>query len=448
VRRPAAALLLAALVLAGCGSHAAAPSFHARGPAGVVRIALSLGGAGWPLDPAFVSGRDETVFARALFATPLRTDSATGALRPGLCRSWRTPDAGRTWRFDCSHARAIAAELERMRGLRSAPFGWLFSPVARVRAEPGSVEVRLRSPWRRFPYVLTVPAAAPRGVPGPFRTVRHDATTYDAAHGDLRLVFRKLTPFEAVRAFRRGEIDDAPIPLGDLRALRRNRTLGRLVHVRPLRAVDVLTFEPNGSLARTPNVRRVYRDTVQRADYQALVPEGAAPAATSIAGGLAGPTPRDFRDARRAIGSLPHVAVRIAADPGLADAAEILVADWRDVGLGPLVVHGRARPDASFRRVWAPYPRTESLFAAILLPSGVPWRSELIRALAERDGQRALEQIDRDLTEQAAVIPVAWVAGARLVSPRLSGWRQDALGNVDYTRVAAPARSPAESRSP
>jgi hypothetical protein len=48
-----------------------------------------------------------------------------------------------------------------------------------------------------------------------------------------------------------------------------------------------------------------------------------------------------------------------------------------------------------------------------------------------------LTRLDRELIEQGAVIPVAWVAGARLVSPRLTGWRQDALGNVDYTRVRA-----------
>ena len=39
---------------------------------------------------------------------------------------------------------------------------------------------------------------------------------------------------------------------------------------------------------------------------------------------------------------------------------------------------------------------------------------------------------------------VAWVVDARLVSPRLRGWREDALGDVDYSAV----RSLASSRRP
>jgi hypothetical protein len=39
------------------------------------------------------------------------------------------------------------------------------------------------------------------------------------------------------------------------------------------------------------------------------------------------------------------------------------------------------------------------------------------------------------------VIPIAWVSDARLVSSRLQGWRHDALGGVDYTRIKARARS-------
>jgi len=41
-------------------------------------------------------------------------------------------------------------------------------------------------------------------------------------------------------------------------------------------------------------------------------------------------------------------------------------------------------------------------------------------------------------------VPVAWVVDARLVSPRLRGWREDTLGDVDYSAV----RSLASSRRP
>jgi len=116
--RWAAALALLALLVAGCGSSA--PQRHealpAGGPAGVVRIGLAH--VLWPLDPTHASGRDEVTLARALFATPLRTDPETGALRPGLCSSWSA--TGTTWRLRCRHAGAIATQLRRGAALPGA----------------------------------------------------------------------------------------------------------------------------------------------------------------------------------------------------------------------------------------------------------------------------------------------------------------------------------------
>ena len=40
-----------------------------------------------------------------------------------------------------------------------------------------------------------------------------------------------------------------------------------------------------------------------------------------------------------------------------------------------------------------------------------------------------------------ALVPIAWVADARLVSPRLRGWREDELGSVDYGEVTLPGQS-------
>jgi hypothetical protein len=56
----------------------------------------------------------------------------------------------------------------------------------------------------------------------------------------------------------------------------------------------------------------------------------------------------------------------------------------------------------------------------------------------------ALERLDGALRARGRVVPIAWVVDARLVSPRLEGWREDVLGNVDYSEV----RSPASSRRP
>src|SRR5207342_2904793 len=142
-------------------------------------------------------------------------------------------------------------------------------------------------------------------------------------------------------------------------------------------------------------LRRVYGDTADRADYQALVPEFEAPPAFDFD---KPPTKKKVaraqvlatRAAKQMIGAQPRVAVRFAepSDPDLAYGAGLLIAAWRDLGLGPFV--GRGRPDARFERVLAPYPRLDALRAAV-------------------HGRSAT--------------PIAWAVDARLVSPRLRGWR-------------------------
>src|SRR5919204_5631607 len=113
--------LLATACDAGHSHRTATP--RASGPPGVVRVALAH--LRWPLDPALVDGRDEATVARALFAMPLRTDPATGALRPGLCQSWAEQGGGQTWRFRCRRARAVAAALRRGTRLTASPERWL-----------------------------------------------------------------------------------------------------------------------------------------------------------------------------------------------------------------------------------------------------------------------------------------------------------------------------------
>jgi hypothetical protein len=46
-----------------------------------------------------------------------------------------------------------------------------------------------------------------------------------------------------------------------------------------------------------------------------------------------------------------------------------------------------------------------------------------------------LEALSMPLQPLSNVIPICWVADARWVSPRLRGWREDVLGDVDYARV-------------
>jgi hypothetical protein len=384
--RRAAALAALALVATACGSSqkTAAPSLPASGPPGVVRIGLAH--LLWPLDPARARTRDEIVVARALFATPLRTD-AEGRLRPGLCTSWRS--TGTVWRLRCRRAGAIARELRRTH------------LVPRATARNDTLTMSARSP-----YVLTEVAAAPPGVPGRFRLISASPKRIVAERTGLRVDFRKLEPHSAARLFRQGKLDEAPVPLGDIRADLRNPTLAPAVRVRRLLAVDLVLW-----LRGSAELRHVYDDTADRADYQALVPEFEAPPAETLS--RPAPSARAAvlaaSRARKKIGSLPKVATRFAMppDPDLAYGAGLLVAAWRDIGLGAHFGHGR--PDARFERVLAPYPRAEAL---------------------------------RNAVRGKTVIPIAWAVDARLVSPRLRGWREDALGAIDYTRVKSLARPP------
>lgn len=443
------ALLALPLLLAACGSsERATEPLPARGPAGVVRVALDR--VPWPLDPALATGRDETTLARALFATPLRTDPDTGALRPGLCTSWRSGRGGREWRLRCAHAPAIAAAVMRAAALPVSPGRWLFAPVERIRASADELDVRLRFPWVRFPYALTAVATALREVPGPFRVVAARPGRIVARRAGLRLVVRKLSPVAAARAFRRGEVDEARVPLGDLGALRRDPRFRDALRVRPLLGVDLVAFDVlGGPLAALPNTRAAYVRSVDRDEYDALVPEGAAPAAYGLLGrGPSSPLLR--RRVRSAIGDLPPVdaALAVPREPDLDYAASVVAAQWRDLGLGASVVPS-ADPltgHAWFFRLVAAYPQAEALPAALLLPHGPPnpWlgsqsraRALLLRALAEPQAAHALRRVDDALAAQSAIVPLAGVASARLVSPRLRGWRQDRLGDVDYARVTA-----------
>jgi hypothetical protein len=333
----------------------------------------------WPLDPTHAKGRDEVTLARALFATPLRTDPRTGAVRAGLCSSWHA--TGSTWRLRCAHSGAIAAQLR-----RAALF-----PARSIRApDEHTLVISLRAPRPELPYLLTQAAAAPPGVPGPFRLISASPQRVVAERHGLRLEVRKVEPHAALRLFRAGRLDEAPVPLGDLRATKLDPQLAGALRVKRLLAADAAVFEPTVPA----EVRMVYDDTADRADYQALVPELEAPPAETLTGPVK-PNARAaavaFSRARKQISSLPRMAVRFAMprDPKLAYGANLLVAAWRDLGLGPYF--GKGRPDARFERVFDP---------------------------RSKQGQK--------------VIPIAWAVDAHLVSPRIRGWRENDRGVVNY----------------
>lgn len=410
----------------------------AQGPPNVVRVALT--DYRWPIDPALARTRDDTTLARALYSTALRIDPATGAPVAGLCRGWAASDGFRRWTFTCRDAPAIAAALRRVQQLQDAPLRWLFVG-ARVSAPAANrLVVLLPYAWRRFPYALTTVASAPRSVPGPFHLVSGSADQFVARNANLTLLFRRYTPRAAERAFERGDVDEAPVPAGELAGTRAR--LGDLVQVRTLLALDGVALR-----RVTPALRRVYWDTANRGDYADLVTEARGAAASSVVTTAKKVPPRAFRDALKAIATLPRVRVRIGVpdDPGLRSGARLLYGDWRDIGLGPLLVSESAPAlDGWFDRWVAAYPQAEALPAELALRDRLGSRRLLLRALGAGAQGPALARFDADLRASARFVPVAWVVDARLVSPRLQGWREDALGDVDYAAL----RSLASSRRP
>ena len=181
--------------------------------------------------------------------------------------------------------------------------------------------------------------------------------------------------------------------------------------------------------------------------FSSLVPELAGSAAFGVLGSAPKSNPSQFRAALKSILSLPRVRVRIGvpADPNLRYAARLLYAQWRDAGLGPQLVTEPARALAGyFSRLIAAYPQDEAIPASLALRDALGTRELLVRALAATHQHTDLERFDQELRDSAIVVPVAWAADARLVSPRLEGWHEDALGDVDYTAV----RSRASSRRP
>jgi hypothetical protein len=429
------------LVAAGCGAQQSASTLlpRATGPEDVVRV--GLGAFRWPLDPALASGRDETTLARALYSTPLRTDAQTGAVVPGLCTAWRASPDFRHWTFTCKAAPSIAAALRRVKRLSGAPARWLFAE-ARISA-PAATTLSIQLPWawRRFPYALTVVGAAPRFVPGPFELVSGNGRLVVVRREGLTVRFARVAPLAAVRLFRNGELDEAHVPLGDIVATKADRGLGPDVRARTLLGLDVATIR-----GFTAELRRVYWDTANRGDYEQLVSELAGSSAYGVLGGEQA-DPAAYRRAVHAIPALEQPPVRfdVPVDPTLRYGARLLWAQWRDNGLGPRLVSGvNAEADGGLQRIIAAYPQEEALASQLVFVETAAPRGLLLRALGAAEQRADLDRVDTQLRLRAAAIPIAWVVDARLVSPRLEGWREDALGNVDYSVV----RSRASSRRP
>ena len=175
-------------------------------------------------------------------------------------------------------------------------------------------------------------------------------------------------------------------------------TFSPALRARALEGVDVVVL-PRGL---PPALRRVYRLTVPRGEYQALISERVAAPAYGLRPDAEPTSPADAREARGSIRSLApaQLTLGVADRPELVEAAELVWAEWRQLGLPVSLRPGARRTDMRFVRA---------------IPSS---------AIAGRTDD---------------VVPLGWVAEARLVSPRVHGWRMDELGVVDYSPVSIEA---------
>ena len=237
-----------------------------------------------------------------------------------------------------------------------------------------------------------------RALAGQFRLVSESADRVVIRRPGLTVVFRRLEPYAALRAFRRGQLDEAPVPQGEIRAMEAHPTLSPALRARALQGIDVVVL-PRGL---SPAMQRVYRLTVPRGEYQALISERVAPPAYGLSLGAEPTTPADARAARRSIRSLSPSPLTLGVPdrPELVEAAELVWAEWRQLGLPIRLRPGARNADMRFVRA---------------IPSS---------SLAARPDD---------------VVPLGWVAEARLVSPRVHGWHMDELGVVDYSRVTLEA---------
>lgn len=237
-----------------------------------------------------------------------------------------------------------------------------------------------------------------RAIAGQFRLVRRSADRVVIRRPGLTVVFRRMEPYAALQAFRRGELDEAPVPQGEIRALEAHPTLSSALRARALQGMDAVVL-PAGL---SPALRRVFQLTVPRPEYQALISERVAAPAYGLKPGAEPTSPADARAARGSIRGLspPRLTLGVANRPELVEAAELVWAEWRQLGLPIRLQPGARNADMRFVRA---------------IPSS---------ELAARPDD---------------VVPLGWVAEARLVSPRVHGWRMDELGVVDYSRVSLEA---------
>ena len=217
-----AALLARRARAAGCGSYAAQrrrrPSAPGRRESCGSRSPTCRGRS----TPRSRESRDEIELARCSTRRrsgvgPARAHDAGSLLARGAAT--RRAASGR-----CAAATRprSPAELRRVAALAGGALAPGSSPTRRGSRRSGDeLRIVLRRPWRRFPYALTAVAAAPRGVAGPvprrLRVAGPPRRRRGRGCGSSSGGWSRTPPRPRSG---RGELDEAPVALGDIRAAR------------------------------------------------------------------------------------------------------------------------------------------------------------------------------------------------------------------------------------
>ena len=80
--------------------------------------------------------------------------------------------------------------------------------------------------------------------------------------GDV--VFVQADPHRAVELFRRGKLDVAPVPLGDIQDVLRDPQLRPAVRLRRLNAIDLVVAVPGGALDHSAEPREGMRAFMEK----------------------------------------------------------------------------------------------------------------------------------------------------------------------------------------
>lgn len=472
--------LLAALTLAGCGEQA-------RGPIIVSAIGNPPEIANpnrEPLDPPSALLIELT--AQGL----VRFDSA-GQVEPALAQSWIVSDDGLRYTFRIARtnwtngtpvtAEQVAGRLRAAIGRASRnPLKPILGAITEIEAMTENVlEISLRAPRPNLLQLLAQPEMAiirDQQLTGPFRAeARKDGALLlrlpEDEDGEPRpeeteIVLRGESAAMAVARFGR-QLAALVIggTAGDLPIARAAAPPAAALRFDPVAGLFGLAFTRADGIAADPQMRRALNMAIDRPALvgalgvpdlrprESLVSPGIEELpAPSLPAWTADPLPMRRAEAARLIdaaeGEKPvKLRVAVPEGPGYRLVFAHLRRDWRAIGIDAEAVGAEAEADLRIIDAAAPanlstwYLRRFSCNASPVCSVEADAALERARsALAPAERQVHLVEADRLLTELSPFIPLTAPVRWSLVSPRLTGFRPNAVGRRFLGSLVAPRR--------